>query len=123
MILAYVAFREGASEFARLAVVPEDQSRYATPVSVDLLFQSDSAVFWIGPKEAITVQLENDGASKVIRPVPPAKLFLTPDDPNRPGVRGTMARVDYPDDGPYRIWFKKDLTSDWTSWEPLVQVR
>lgn len=123
MLLAYVAFQEGTQDYAKLCLIPGDQHRFAAPVNVDLLFQTDSAVFWVGPKEAVIVSVEGEEESKIIRPVRPASLFLTPDTPNTPGTRAAAVKVDYPEQGLHRIYFKKELDQDWMEWNPNIQVR
>ncbi|MCB0346839.1 MAG: hypothetical protein KDD66_17105 [Bdellovibrionales bacterium] len=123
MLLAYVAFQEGTQDFAKLCIIPNEQHRNAIPVNVDLLFQTDSSVFWIGPKEAVTVSFEGDDEAKVIRPVRPAVMFLTPDTPNSPGTRAMLVKVEYPEQGLHKVYFKRELESDWMEWNPNIQVR
>lgn len=123
MLLSFVAFAEGTQDYAKLCLIPKEESAYARPVNIDLLFQTNCAVFHIGPKEAVTVELIEDGNTKVIRPVPPSVVYLTPDNPDLPGIRAMMIKVHYPEDGLYSVSYRKDLEQGWKDWNPIEQVR
>jgi len=121
VLLAHVAFNDSRGDYVRLCVVPDEANHLSVPVWVDLMLQSDASVFWIGPREAVTVKVEQN--SKIIAPVPPAFFYLTPDSPNRPGTKVGRVKIDFLDEGHYRVFFAKERDEKWYPWEPVVQLR
>ena len=75
---------------------------------IDFLFETEAAVFRIGPTEAIRVWFDSDDGGKIIEPVQPAKLFLTPSLPDRPGVSVKAVKILRSDNDGHRAFFRQD---------------
>ena len=117
MLLSWVVFGEGEDTVARLCLVPKEDSIYARPVPVDILKDSKTAVYHVGPKEAVSVNEEAGGVRKIV-PIPPALIYLTPDNPERPGQRTIAIKISQDASGQYAVSYAKDtLGQSWANWE------
>ena len=124
MLLAYVAFSENGNDYSKLCLIPAEDQGHCIPVRLDTIEQTDAAVFHIGVREAVNCVIDEREGSKVLWPIPPATIFLTPDNPQRPGIRAFKIKVTYLQNGAYEVSYTKELsdTDKWTVWKPK-QVR
>jgi hypothetical protein len=121
MLIAYCATLGKEAEYVELCLIPNEPNEYAKPFRVDLLSASDCAVTYIGPREGVLVRFE-EGA-KVIEPIIPALLFLTPTNPEKPGVQAAMIRVRKDADNKYEIDYKRDKAGKWLEWSPIDYLK
>lgn len=121
MLLAYVAHRDANGDSTRLSIIPAETNEITIPVWVDLLCQSSAGVFWIGPRESVIVR--DEASAKIISRVPPAELFLTPDNPTRPGLKVNRIKIEFLGNNAYEVFYAKESEERWLKWDPLTQVR
>ncbi len=118
MLLAYTT---NLGLEATLCLIPHDESDFVSPVPIDALVPSSAAVFYVGPKEAVIVY-DEDG-TKIVKPVMPAILYLTPDTTSRPGVQVARVKISQTANNGYEIFFSKEKESDWLPWCPVSEER
>jgi hypothetical protein len=116
MLLAYVVVPDSGSDIPQLCIVPEYSDLLARPIRIDVATAQSAAVYWVGPKEAFVVENQKDPNVKVIRPVPPAAIFLTPNSPNQPGVITAKIMVTKRPDGTYSTQYSRDSGDNWKPW-------
>jgi hypothetical protein len=117
MLLAHVSFTHEKESYTDLCLVPIEESRYVEPTRIRLLRPQASAVYHIGPREAVMVMPGDEPSSIIIEPLTPAPLYLTPDSPTQPGYR--VARVKIVKKGnEFSTYFKmKDqIGAGWKEW-------
>ncbi len=118
MLLAYVAFPINGGHTIALSIVPRQRDEHSGPFRIDLLFQSEAAVFWIGGEEAVMVQENPQERTKIICPVSPAKLFLTPNTPGEPGIVAQKVMIIDHGDGEYETNYTMQSQTKWQPWKP-----
>lgn len=123
MILANVTFDHDGAHYTDLCLVPYRLDGSAIPVRIGLLQQSRAAVYWIGPEEGVVVEEIPAENAKVIRPVPPASLFLTPPASSLPGFKVARVKIIQGENGEYQTHFARDQLSEWQPWDPLTMTR
>ena len=123
MLLAYRACEREGYQHPSLCLIPKEVGNARSIVEINTLCTTSSAVFYVGPKESVLVESQENGKRKIIKPVPPAVIFLTPDNPNLPGIQAAMLIIDTVSEHEHKIFFRKDLQADWNPWDPLTMVR
>lgn len=124
MLLAFVAFEKDGGHYVDLCVVPARGDGTLLPLRVGLLFASRAAVFWVGPEESLVIEESPKENAKILRPVPPAQLLLTPTASGQPGFKVAKAKVIDTGNGVYETLFTRDLINDdWQMWDPLTMNR
>ncbi len=116
MLLAYVIVPDSRSDVPRLCIVPEYSDLLARPIPVDVVVANPAAVYWVGPKEAFVVENQRDPNVKVLRSVPPAAIFLTPNSPNQPGIITAKIKLTKRPDGSYETQYSRDSGENWKPW-------
>jgi hypothetical protein len=118
MLLAFMHCFGAQSNCAELCIVPDKPDQFSVPVRVDTLEVTDAAVLRLGPIEAITVRLDPRDNGMVIEPMFPAKLFITPDLPQYPGVHVKRLKILRTAERQYQVYFlhDKDREEDWRAW-------
>ncbi len=121
MLLAYVIRFMGAQK-PELCVIPEKPDQFSFAVPVDFLFETEAAVFRIGPSEALRVWIDKDDGGKIIEPVQPSKMFLTPSHGDRPGITVKAVKIVRVDIDHFHAYFKPDRgpgkDDDWKRFVP-----
>jgi len=120
MLLAYVHCF-GVQSPAELCLVADRPDQFSVPVRVDLLEPTECAVLRLGPVESVTVRADATDNGLVIEPFFPAKLFLTPDLPQYPGVFVKRLKVIFLGERRHRVFFQQEKdagSGDWREWSP-----
>lgn len=113
-------YRTGQESFPELCVLAEKTDQYSVPVCVDCLPETNCSVIRLGPSEALLVSFE-DPKVKILAPVKPSQMYLTPSQADRPGVVVAKARVTKRDEHDYSVEFQQDKdvqTGEWRIWNP-----
>ena len=124
MLLAYMNCDPQAN-FPDLCLIPDKPDQFSVPVRVDTLRVTEAAVFRLGPEEALTVEKDPEDGGLVLVPFFPAKLYLTPDLPQYPGMGVKKAKIFISRDGVYSIYYvqDKDAQGTWREWIPSRDKR
>ncbi|MCB0353619.1 MAG: hypothetical protein KDD64_08850 [Bdellovibrionales bacterium] len=123
MILAYV-HRSPTERVAELCLLASKPDRFSVPIPVFATPGTKGGVLLVGPHEAVTVV--EDGEWRVFTPVEPSHLFLTPPQPDRPGLIVKKIRVRIEEDESHLTEFQqeKDLqTGQWRKWDPVKMAK
>lgn len=107
MLLAYVIRFMGAQK-PELCILPEKPDQFSFVVPVDFLFETEAAVFRIGPSEALRVWIDQHDGGKIIEPVQPSKIYLTPSQADRPGIAVKAVKVVKVDIDHFHSFFRQD---------------
>jgi len=121
MILAYASFKSAGSIFSELCIIPTKLEPGGVPVVVDLMPESNCAVYYLGEGEAVTLNVE--GNAKIIAPVHPAILYLTPDSPTQPGVIAERVKVVPLGSKKYECSYQRKASKEWVPWNPTKELR
>lgn len=115
MIVAFWTIPGKEDEKPRLCVVSDKPSTASAAVNLDHAIATESAVHLLNADEGFTLQELEDGFRQV-SPLPPAKLYLTPNRPDRPGFSVSKVKYRKLADSRYEIHFDRDR--GWERWEP-----
>ena len=120
MLFAYMNCFGVESAHAELCLVPDRPDQFSVPVRIESLEATEAAVFRVGPVEAVTIKIDALDRGLIIEPLSPAKLFVTPDLPQYPGVHVKKLKVLKLAERRYRTLFQqeKDRGEEWREWVP-----
>lgn len=124
MLLAYMHCDAQANS-PDLCLIPDKPDQFSIPVRVETLRITDVAVYRVGPEEALTIDNDPQDGGLVLVPFFPAKLYLTPDLPQYPGMYVKKAKICISRDGLYSIFYvqEKDPQDAWREWVPSRDKR
>lgn len=114
MLFAYAYCYGSASERPELCLIPDKPDQFSVIVRVDSLIETAAAVIRLSPTEGIKVKFED--SALVIEAVIPARIFITPSLPDRPGIIVKSVRVVRRDNS--YVTYIKDETRD-AQWKPF----
>ena len=125
MLLAYMHNRAAYLSWPELCLVPHKTDEFTMPIRVDTLRPTDSAVYRLGPEEALLVEKDEKDGGTIIVPMYPAKLYLTLDLPQFPGMNVKQAKVLKDAEGAYKVFYPydKDGETSWRQWIPNREKR
>lgn len=123
MLLAYLHPYGTKNEVARLCILADKIDTMSIPVPVESLPVTVGGVYRLGLYESCTVNKEEDGAL-LIRPVLPTQVYITPNQPDRPGTIVGRLKIYIEGDGIYKTFFAfdKDPEGTWKPFDPLKQA-
>ncbi len=113
MLLAYTALGTNSENDLQLCFIPKNYETGGIPIRVDFIHETDSAVYYVGPQEGLVVEDRPSERAKIVTPIMPTKLFLTPDSPDRPGFLVRQLKIFFDSDHHYRIFYIRDLGQEW----------
>lgn len=118
MILGYIG---GIEENPLLALVADKPSPWSRPLPVDQLETTDCSVVLLSNQEGITVRPdEQQQQTKLIEPVRPSKLYLTPNLPEKPGFSVDKLKITPLSERKYKVFF--DRGKGWEPWTPNIKL-
>jgi hypothetical protein len=120
MLLAYAYPFGPASDRPELCLLPAKPDQFSVPVRVFTLIETKCAVLRLSPTEGITVQMDRSDGGCIITPVVPSKLYLTPSQPDRPGIIVKSVKVIPREDGSATTYYLDEGRSagSWKEWAP-----
>lgn len=119
MLLAYAYCFGPTSGAPELCLIPSKPDQFSCIVRVHSLIPTTAAVLRFSPTEGMRVFADKDPSVLVIEPIIPTKLFLTPSQPDRPGLEIRQARIKYIDDTRIEVEYKQtEKEPDWKPWLP-----
>ncbi|MCB0325587.1 MAG: hypothetical protein KDD69_18525 [Bdellovibrionales bacterium] len=117
MILGFVA---GFGPHPELCLVPDRPSAWSVPILVESLEPTESGVVLVSTEEGLTVKRDPADHSIELEALRPARLYLTPNLPERPGFSVTKAKCVPLGERKYRVFFDRDR--GWEPWQPNVRL-
>ena len=84
MYFGYFNIESNSSNNVELALYPDKIMVDTKPLPISKLKITDSALIFIGAEETVKVDVDQQGGT-VLTAVRPAKLYLTPNRPEKPG--------------------------------------
>lgn len=119
MLFAYAYCYGPQMEQPELCLIPEKVDQFSFPVPLTTLFETKSAVIRIGHTEGIRVRIDPDDNGMIIDPILPSRVFLTPNQPDRPGLMAKNLKVVFRSDGSFDAFFKDEgREAQWKPWKP-----
>ncbi len=108
-----------------LCLIPEKPDKFSVLARIETLRVTDAAVYRLSPEEAFTVERDEQDGGMVITPLHPARLFLTPNLPQYPGVQVKKVKILKDAEGRFRLQYQneKDVQETWREWHPLKEKR
>jgi hypothetical protein len=120
VLLAYI-FRVGNEAYPELCILSSKPDQYSVPVNVFSLPVTESSVVRIGPHEALLMKLDPKDNGRIISPVTPARMYLTPSQPDRPGAQVNRVKVVLFPDESLEVFYQQDkdiASNEWKVWDP-----
>ena len=124
MILAYI-HRRLDDEKAHLCLLADKPDTYSIPITVGSLNDTHGGVMRVGPFESIHVSTLDEESAKLIRPIVPTKVFLTPSLPDLPGTEVRYLKFVPRPDGDFDTFYQQDKdirSGEWKQWDPSRAV-
>jgi len=119
MLLAYTHPFGPQSPRPALCLIASKPDGFSHPIPVEMLGDTEAAVYRMSPTEGLRVRRSGRDNSIVLEPVPPSKLYLTPSQPDRPGFIVATIKIVVRGDYLYETFFKRDLKlAEWSKWLP-----
>jgi hypothetical protein len=116
VLLSYVLLPDSPNGMPELCVVPDLPDNTARPVRVDVLIPNTAAVYYMGSKEALNVEPQQDPSVRILRPIPPAVMLLTPNSGTQPGIPAARVKIIYKSPGEYETFYSRDNSDNWRAW-------
>ena len=85
MYFGYFFIESNTGSSAELALYPDKVTTDTQPIPISKLKITNCALIFIGSEETVKVDVDQRGGT-VITAVRPAKLYLTPNRPEKPGL-------------------------------------
>ncbi|OVE80166.1 hypothetical protein BVY02_01090 [bacterium J17] len=117
MHFGYYTEATGEQVPPELCIIPDRLSLFSRPVKVSTMVSTDSAVHFVSLEESILYSEENGGRTKIIKPVRPAMLYLTPNLPADPGFSVDAVKIIEKDAQQFEIYYQRG-GRNWENWEP-----
>ena len=117
MIFGFVS---GLDTHPILSMVADKPSDWSVPIRIDSLEVSECAVVFLSIEEGMLVRKCEDNTSIEIEACRPAKIYLTPDLPDRPGYSVSKVKVTPIGERKYKVQYNRD--KGWEPWQPNVRL-
>lgn len=120
MLLAFIHFPGHETDQPVLCIVPDRPDQFSVAAPVDSLGDCESAVYRSGPEESFLAKQDQEDGSIIIEPCKPAKLYLTPNLHERPGIHVRRVKI-AKHSGMVETFFLQDRHEDhdWQPWLPF----
>ena len=119
MLFAYVYCFGPQMEAPELCIVPSKPDTFSCAVRVSSLIETKSAIIRLSLSEGIKVRGDEKDGGLIVEPIVPSKLYITPSQPDRPGVHVKAIKADKNADGTWNTYFKEEgREMDWKPWRP-----
>jgi len=124
MLLAYVHCDGAEGGGPQLCIVPDKPDQFSIAAKVDMLGETTSAIYRVGPVESLITYRDPDDGGIIIKPIRPAKLFLTLNLSDSPGNSVDKVKILKGADGNFQSFFHQERfkEGDWHVWEPLKKI-
>ena len=120
MLLGLVSLSSDAKQPPALCILPDKPSSFSVPVPLDSVLTTDFAVHFLSVEEGFLVTREPGSPGLIVSPVPPAKLYLSPNRPERPGFSVSKLKVERLAESQYKLSFDRDR--GWEPWTPNIKL-
>ncbi len=115
MLVCYMPIQKGDEIELKLCLVADKPDVFSLPVEIDKLDLTGAAVLRVGPDEACVVLQDPADNQMIISAMIPARIYLTPNLSQFPGINTQHLKVVKYDDGSYRTYFSRDKIK-WEEW-------
>lgn len=116
MFLCFKAIERNGEQKMELCLLSAKPERINPPVRVDLLEPNEAAFYWIGYGEGVNVVYVPEERARIIRPILPAQIFITPSQPDQPGVKVNSLKVIKHGEREFEVHFSRDKSERWERW-------
>lgn len=104
-------------QYPEPCLVADKPSAYSKPVPIRLLRTTQSAAFLVSNEEGILISIDPQDHGMIIEPMIPAKLYLTPNLPEKPGYSVNKIKIIEVSENELNVFY--DRTSrGWEPWTP-----
>jgi hypothetical protein len=115
MYFGYFITGSGRDVSSELSIASDRPTSNSSPIPIALLKQTDGGVYFVGVEESFTVKIEDDNGL-VISALKPAKLYLTPNRPEKPGFSVSKIKVGLDNNGNEYVLYDRD--KGWEEFNP-----
>jgi len=120
MILGYVSGVLPDNDKPQLCIVADRPSDYSVPIRVESLISTDCAIHLVSNFEGLLIESGELPQSVIISAVRPAKLYLSPNLPEKPGFSVDRVLIAASTSGSFNVRF--DRGRNWEDWRPNIRV-
>jgi hypothetical protein len=119
MLFAYTNSLDPRASQLDLCIIPERIDPFSHPIKVSALQLTAHAVVRVSALEGIKVKQDQTDRGLIVEPISPAKIFLTPSQPDLPGIEVKSVKIIWYEDGNMRTYFFPLTGSGtWREWKP-----
>jgi len=98
-----------------LCLIPEKMNTGFYPLMIKDLIQTSCAMCFLSNEEATNIIFNEEGAV-VVTPLKPAKLYLTPNRPEKPGFSVTKIKIHFLTNNTVKVFYDRD--KGWEEFTP-----
>ena len=115
MLLAYITTSQG--HFPELCLVADKASTFSMPVRIATMLPTENAIHLLSVEEGVTMAIDPTDNSRIITPIVPANLYLTPNRPEKPGYKVDRVKIIEGENGNFIVFLDRG-DRGWESWQP-----
>lgn len=115
MYFGYFFVGPQGQEKCELAIAPEKATQGLSAVPITKLKKTENSLFFISTEESVRISSDQNGLV-TIEAMKPAKMYLTPNRPERPGFAVTKVGLKFEESGFERVYFDRD--KGWEEFNP-----
>ena len=104
-------------QYPEPCIVADKPSVYSKPVPIKLLKDTEAAAMLISNEEGVLVSSDPQDRGMVIEPMRPAKLYLTPNLPEKPGYSVDKIKILEDSQENLRVFYDRS-GKGWEEWHP-----
>jgi hypothetical protein len=118
MLIAY-AYCYGTAQGPELCIIPAKPDQFSCMVRINTLIPTIAAACRLSPTEGIKVFPDVDKNAFVVESMIPSKMYLTPSQPDRPGLEVRQVRVVNKGNNLCDLFYKQnEKETEWKLWRP-----
>lgn len=107
MYFGYFITGSGDKLTSELAIASDRPNSNSAPIPINLLKITNGGLYFIGTEESFTVNIDEDDGVVITAPKP-AKIYLTPNRPEKPGFSVTKVKIRLDNKGTEHVFFDRD---------------
>jgi hypothetical protein len=115
MYFGYFITGSGANITSELSIASDRPNSTSAPIPISLLKQTNAGLYFIGVEESFTVNVDDDNGL-IVSAVKPAKLYLTPNRPEKPGFSVTRVKIRLDNNSNEYVFYDRD--KGWEEFNP-----
>ncbi len=123
MLFGYIPTKDEKGERVELAFLASYPDLLSKPILMRMMQPTESAVYFLSPREAISVSWDEKDNARVFLAVPPSVVYLSPDSAEKPGILAVKLKLTVFEDGNFEIQYARKMEDPWMKWSTKLATR